>query len=65
MEDDHLVTRDNYKEYDNTYFVLEVSNRERPELADFDYTVSFSDIMQLARYSSDFTLFKAIKTNYD
>ena len=55
MEGDILMRRgDDGKlyEYDDTYFVLEISNNKRDDLSDFDYTSSASDLLEKL-YSND------------
>lgn len=48
LVDNLLVTTNSeglYQEYDKTYFVLKVSNKEREDLADFDFSASSSNLL--------------------
>lgn len=48
LDENHLGTYKDgkWKEYPNTYFILQVANTTRPELSDFDYTASAADVLQ-------------------
>lgn len=83
VEDGILATKinDRYVEYTGTYFILQVSNISRDELADFDFTASSSDllqqldvssstnvkesVLQLSRDAYDMRLIEKLKTTYD
>lgn len=49
LEENVLLKKDNkgkYIEYNDTYFILDIHNKVRDELMDFDYTASAADILK-------------------
>ena len=56
LEDNHLVKLDekgNLVEYEETYFIIKVSNYERLDLNDFDFTASSADLLEMVQKTND------------